>query len=231
MKTPVQSGWAAGRFDAWLFDLDNTLYHHSCDLFAQMDERMQAFICETLAIDRTQARLLQKGYYESHGTTLRGLMDHHGIDPHRFTEFVHEIDVTPVPPSPELDAALSRLPGRKIVFTNGSLRHAENVMARLGVAHHFEAIFDIAAADFVPKPADQSYRLVVERFGLQPRRTLMLDDAARNLKPAATLGMTTVWVRTELPHGREGSDGDHVHHVADDLASWLDHAVGTPSRL
>ncbi len=226
MQTPPRSGWATGRFDAWLFDLDNTLYHHSCDLFAQMDERMQAFICETLAIDQTEARALQKGYYESHGTTLRGLMDHHGVDPHRFTEFVHAIDVTPVPASPALDTALSRLPGRKIVFTNGSARHAENVMARLGVAHHFEAVFDIAAANFVPKPAVESYRRVVQRFGLAPRRTLMLDDAARNLVPAAALGMTTVWVRTELPHGREGSDGDHVHHVADDLAVWLDHAMG-----
>jgi len=231
MKTPPRSGWAAGRFDAWLFDLDNTLYHHSCDLFAQMDERMQAFICETLSIDRVQARALQKGYYESHGTTLRGLMDHHGIDPHRFTEFVHEIDVTPVPPSPALDATLTHLPGRKIIFTNGSARHAENVMGRLGVAHHFEAVFDIAAANFVPKPAAESYRRVVERFGLAPHRTLMLDDAARNLVPAAALGMTTVWVRTELPHGLAGSDGDHVHHVADDLAAWLDHAMGTSGQL
>lgn len=229
MNAQPSSGWAAGRFDAWLFDLDNTLYHHSCDLFAQMDERMQAFICERLAIDREQARALQKGYYHSHGTTLRGLMDHHGIDPDRFIEFVHEIDVSVVPAWPALDAALGRLPGRKIVFTNGSVRHAENVMARLGVTRHFEAVFDIAAANYVPKPAEEAYRLIVERFSLAPRRTLMLDDAARNLKPAAAMGMTTVWVRTDSAHGREGADGDHVHHIADDVAAWLENAIGAPA--
>ena len=229
MNARPPNGWAAGRFDAWLFDLDNTLYHHSCDLFAQMDERMQAFICERLAIDRAQARALQKGYYHSHGTTLRGLMDHHGIDPDRFIEFVHAIDVSVVPAWPALDAALSRLPGRKIVFTNGSVRHAENVMARLGVTRHFEAVFDIAAANYVPKPAEEAYRLIVERFGLAPRRTLMLDDAARNLKPAAAMGMTTVWVRTDSAHGREGADGDHVHHIADDVAAWLENAIGAPA--
>lgn len=226
MKAPIQRGWAAGRFDAWLFDLDNTLYHHSCDLFAQMDARMQDFICATLGVDREQARLLQKGYFHSYGTTLRGLMDEHGVDPRRFIDFVHEIDVTVVPASPVLGAILARLPGRKIVFTNGSVRHAENVMARLGVAHHFHAVFDIEAAGYVPKPAEASYRRIVERFRLDAARTLMLDDAARNLKPAAALGMTTVWVRTQSVYGCEGSDGDHVHHVADDVAAWLETALG-----
>lgn len=212
-------------FESWVFDLDNTLYSARCDLFAQIDARMRAFIVATLGVDDMEARTLQKGYFQSHGTTLRGLMDHHDIDPESFTDFVHDIDHSVVPADPDLDSALARIGGRKIVFTNGSVAHAERVLERLGVSHHFEDIFDIKAADYIPKPSIASYRAFVRKFTLDPRRAIMFDDAARNLAPAAALGMTTVWVKTDSAYGREGSDGDHVHHVAADLVSWLDGAL------
>ncbi|MFO0998496.1 MAG: pyrimidine 5'-nucleotidase [Alphaproteobacteria bacterium] len=217
-------------FESWVFDLDNTLYPSRCDLFSQIDARMRAFIVATLGVDETEARALQKGYFHSHGTTLRGLMDHHGTDPEAFMGFVHDIDHSVVPADPALDSALARIEGRKIIFTNGSVAHAERVLERLGIPHHFEAIFDIKAAAYVPKPSMVSYETFIRTFGLDPRRAIMFDDAARNLEPAAALGMTTVWVRTESAYGREGSDGDHVHHVAADLVSWLDEALDTRSH-
>src|SRR5215470_11101633 len=135
----------------WVFDLDNTLYPARCNLFAQVDRRIGLFIEGLLGLEQGPARELQKRYFREHGTTLRGLMTHHGIDPRAFLDFVHEIDLAPVPPSPALDAALAALPGRKFIFTNGSVAHADRVMGRLGVAHHFEGIFDIVAADYLPK--------------------------------------------------------------------------------
>src|SRR5215510_13999037 len=134
--------------ETWIFDLDNTLYPASCNLFAQVDKHIGEFIARLLRVDAAEAHRIQKQYFRDYGTSLRGLMVHHDVDPRDFLEFVHAVDVTPVQPSPALEQALGRLPGRKIVFTNGSEKHAENVMARLGVSHRFDAVFDIVAADY-----------------------------------------------------------------------------------
>jgi len=208
--------------EVWLFDLDNTLYPANCNLFDQIHVRMRDFIVEHLGVDPDEAMRIRRKYFLEHGTTLSGLMANHGTDPDYFLKFVHDIDVTPVQPNPALDAALSRLAGRKLIFTNADTGHAENVMRRLGVAHHFEAIFDIAAADYVPKPEPGPYRRIVESYGVRPRAAVMLDDMVRNLEPAAAMGMTTVWVRT---HYNWSGDTDgmtgYVHHQTDDVATWL----------
>ena len=206
----------------WVFDLDNTLYPPSCNLFAQIDALMRAFIADRLAIDEVAARRIQKDYYHTHGTTLRGLMVNHDVDPQAFMDYVHDVDHSVIPPDPALDAALEELRGRKLIFTNGSVGHAEAVTARLGIGHHFEAVFDIAAAGYRPKPDIESYRLLVETHDLEPTHTAMIEDIARNLAPAAALGMTTVWLRNESDYGRDGADGDHVHVVVDDLVAWLE---------
>lgn len=219
--------------EAWVFDLDNTLYPATCDLFAQVNARMAGFIANHLSLDPESARHLQKRYFHEHGTTLRGLMIEHGTDPAAYLAYVHDIDLSPVRPDPRLDRALARLPGRKVVFTNGSVRHAENVMARLGVAAHFDAVFDIVAADYLPKPAVETYRRMAQTLGIDPRRAVMVDDIPKNLEPAAELGMTTVWVRTDTEYARIGALGAHVHHVADDLSAWLEDAasaLGRPTR-
>ena len=212
--------------ETWVFDLDNTIYAARHSVFDQIDVRMGSFIAGFLELEPEAARKVQKDYFRTHGTTLRGLMVNHQIDPEDFLEYVHDIDVSRIPPNPDLDAALHKLAGRKVIFTNGSTKHALNVLGQLGVADHFDGIFDIAAADFVPKPEPGPYDQLVKRFAIEPRAAVMVEDMARNLEPAATLGMTTVWVRTKNDWGRENSDADYVHHVIDDVADWLGEMVG-----
>jgi len=226
---PGQAPHHLGHVDVWIFDLDNTLYPASCNLFVQVEALIGVFIQDFLKIDAAEAKRLQKQYYRAHGTTLKGLMDHHGVEPAKFLDFVHAIDVTPVPPSPALDAALARLPGRKLIFTNGSVAHAENVMNRLGVAHHFEGVFDIVAAEYRPKPDPETYHALLRRHAIDPRGATLFEDLPQNLVPAHALGMTTILVRTDAEWAQVGADGDHIHHVTDDLVAWLE-ANTPPAR-
>lgn len=204
-----------------MFDLDNTLYPAACRLFLVIERRMTQFVAELLETDLDSALKVQKRYFLDHGATMRGLMIHHGVEPERFLAYVHDVDLTPIPPDPVLDAALTRLPGRKVIFTNASVHHAERVLNRLGVTEHFEAIFDIAAADYVPKPEPAVYDSFVRRLGIDPASSVMVEDMALNLKPAAAMGMATVWVKTDTRWGRIGSDEPHVHHVVENLSAWL----------
>ncbi len=215
---------SAAAVESWVFDLDNTLYPAECDLFAQIDQRMRAFIRGRLGLAADDAFRLQKHYYRAHGTTLRGLMLHHGVNPDDYLDFVHDIDLAPVAPSPDLDHILGRLQGRKYVFTNGSTDHAERVMDRLGVGHHFDAVFDIVAADYLPKPDHRTYRRFVDRHAIEGPRAMMFEDIAANLVAAAALGMTTVWVRPARDHAPVSEphvNHDHVDYVTDDLTGWL----------
>ena len=206
--------------NVWLFDLDNTLYPARCDLFAQVDVLINRYVADLLGLALDEARVIQKGYFQRYGTTLRGLMIDHNVDPHHYMDFVHDIDLAPVDPAPELGAALDRLPGRKLIFTNGSRQHAINVSTKLGIADRFEAIFDIADSDFIPKPDPGPYRDLIARHALEPARTVFFDDMDRNLAPAAALGMTTVWVPGHADWSGDGA-GAHVHHVAHDLLDFL----------
>lgn len=213
------------RIETWIFDLDNTLYPAACNLFAQVDRRIGEFIALRFGLSYEEARREQKRYFRDYGTTLRGLMVEHDVDPTEYLDYVHAIDVTPVPPSPALDRALAALPGRKVIYTNGSAGHAANVLNRLGIARHFEVVYDIVAADYIPKPDPRPYRALVARHGIAPATACMVEDIARNLVPAAALGMTTVWVRSDADwarpeHGGVAGSG-HIHHVVDDLVAWL----------
>lgn len=209
----------------WVFDLDNTLYPASCDLFHQVDQRMASFISELLGVEWEEARRLQKHYYRTYGTTLCGLMAEHRLDAARYLDYVHQIDVTPVPPNPKLDRVLTQLPGRKLVFTNGSRRHAENVLARIGIHAHFEDVFDIVAANYVPKPDPACYQAFCARYGIEPARSVIFEDLPRNLKPAHAIGMTTVLVRGTHELTEIDAEGDHIHNVTEDLAAWLERAL------
>lgn len=207
--------------ETWIFDLDNTLYPASCRLFEQVQARMNDFICTRLSLNLDEAAELRRRYFREHGTTMSGLMTVNRIDPHDFLAFVHDIDVSVVPANPELAAALEKLPGRKLVYTNGSVPHAENLLRHLGITHHFDEIFDIVASEFVPKPAPGPFREFVRRCGIAPARALMLEDMAKNLAPAAELGMTTAWVRTGVDWAAVASEADHINYVVDDLAGFL----------
>lgn len=209
-------------FETWIFDLDNTLYPASCRLFDQVDRRIGLFIAQYLSISTDDARKLQKQYFRNYGTTLRGLMLEHGVDPQPFLDFVHEIDLNGVPSDPLLDRLLGLLPGRKFVYTNGSARHADNILGRLGVARHFAGVFDIVAAGFIPKPDPRPYAAMLDRFSITPQGACMVEDIARNLTPAKALGMTTVWLRSDADFAQpQPQDLSAVDEVIDDLTEWL----------
>ena len=211
----------------WVFDLDNTLYSAQCRLFHQIDRRMGEYIAGLLGLAYEDARRLQKEYFHTYGTTLRGLMNHHQVDPSAYLEFVHDIDLTVIAPDLALDTALARLPGIKVIFTNADRTHAEQVIGRLGVARHFGAIFDIHDAGYVPKPEPQTYDRFVARHGITPEQSVLFEDTAANLRPAAALGMTTVLVTPGEEGVANDENGDHIHHVTDNLAGWLENAART----
>ena len=210
-----------GAVETWIFDLDNTLYPASCRLFDQVQRRMTEYICARLSISEEEAAELRRTYFREHGTTLRGLMTRNDIDPHEFLALVHDIDLACVPPDPALAAVLRQLGGRKIVHTNGSTRHAQRLLDHLGLSDSFCGIVDIVAADFDPKPALAGYRLLLRRHAVAAQTALMVEDIARNLAPAAELGMTTAWVRSGLDWAAADADSDYIHHVVDDLAGFL----------
>ncbi len=214
----------------WIFDLDNTLYPAECNLFAQVDQRMGEYIQRYLGVPFEYARHLQKSYYRQFGTTLAGMMLVHGMDPKAFLDYVHDIDLTPVAEHPELREAIAALPGRKLIFTNGSVRHAENVAGKLGVLDLFEGIFDIAAADYVPKPTASAYDAFLKAHDVEARRAAMFEDMPHNLEAPHALGMTTVLVHSAITYDHPVQHAirawqappPHVHHMTDDLCGFLE---------
>ena len=223
--TTRRQGCPLGTVETWIFDLDNTLYPTSCGLFALVQAKMNQYICDRFGMTMEEAAALRRKYFLEHGTTMNGLMTVDRIDPHEFLAFVHEVDLTCVPQDPALAAAIAKLHGRKVVFTNGSVRHAERLLGHLGIADAFTGIVDIVACEFEPKPALTGYRELMRRHDVAPARALMVEDIARNLAPAAELGMTTAWIRNELDWAAAESEADYIHHVIEDLAGFLEAAA------
>ena len=214
--------------DTWVFDLDNTLYPHDSDLWPQIDARISQYLANFLGIDGLSARALQKFYYRRYGTTLHGLMADHAMDHVPFLDFVHDIDRTSLAPNPRLAQAIARLPGRKLVLTNGSRDHALRTAERLGLGTAFEDVFDIVAADLTPKPDPATYRRFFERHGVDPSRSAMVEDLSRNLIVPHERGMATVLVVPKTaeadarePWERAGVTDPHVDFVTDDLTGFL----------
>ncbi|HSF94446.1 MAG TPA: pyrimidine 5'-nucleotidase [Thermohalobaculum sp.] len=180
--------------ETWIFDLDNTLYHPSARLFDQINAKMTGFIMRELGVGRAEADRLRQGYWQRHGTTLRGLIEEHRVDAVRFLDEVHEIDLAALAPDADLAEALRRLPGRKIVHTNGARSHAARVLAARGLTGHFDAVYAIEDKALVPKPQRDAYDRIVRLDGFDPARAAMIEDDARNLEVPKALGMATVWV-------------------------------------
>lgn len=186
----------AARVEAWVFDLDNTLYPAECDLFAQIDVRMTAYVQRLLGLERDAALAVQKAYYRDHGTTLAGLMALHGVDAEDFLHAVHDIDYAPVAADAALARALTRLRNRRLIFTNGSRGHARRVTDRLGVSDLFHGVCAIEDTGYRPKPTADSFARLIEMGGFEPSRAVLFDDLPRNLEAAKALGFTTVLVRS-----------------------------------
>lgn len=224
-------GAAPRRFvdvDTWVFDLDNTLYPHHLDLWKQCDDRIRSYVAAFLGITPEEAFRKQKDFYRRYGTTMRGMMIEHGMDADEFLDYVHRLDYSPLQPAPLLSAALEGIAGRKLVLTNGTRAHADAILARLAIAHHFEDVFDIVAGDLQPKPLRVTYDRFLARHGVDAGRAAMFEDLARNLEVPHALGMTTVLVVPQRTRSvvreaweLEGHDAGHVDHVTDDLAQFL----------
>lgn len=209
------------RVNTWIFDLDNTLYPSACELLALCDERMTDFVARETGLSREESRRLQHLYHDEHGTTLAGLMAHHGVDPHAFLDEVHDIPLDRLTADPALDAALARLPGRRLVFTNGSEKHAANVLDALGIAARFEEVFALDTMEgFIPKPSPAAFANLVGRHAVRPASAAFFEDMERNLEPAAALGMTTVLVGSKAA----SSGANFVHHRAPELTAFLNGA-------
>jgi len=214
--------------DTWVFDLDNTLYPHHVNLWQQVDARIGEFVGDWLNVSPEEARRIQKDYYRRYGTTMRGMMTEHGVRADDYLAYVHQIDHSPLEPNPAMGDAIARLTGRKLILTNGSTDHVDAVLARLGIAGHFDGVYDIIAAELEPKPAPQTYQRFLKLHDVDATRAAMFEDLARNLVVPHALGMTTVLV---VPDGTrdvvredwelEGRGALHVDHVTDDLTGFL----------
>ncbi len=202
--------------ETWIFDLDNTLYHPSARLFDQINARMTGFIMRELGVSRAAADDLRRTYWQRHGTTLRGMIDGHGIDPAQFLDEVHAIDLSALKPDADLAAAIRRLPGARIVHTNGARAHAARVLAARGLEGLFDAVYAIEDKDLVAKPQPDAYRRVIQLSGLDPARAAMIEDDVRNLEVPKALGMATVWL---------------CHRAGARAPAFVDHRITRLSRF
>ena len=210
--------------DTWIFDLDNTLYPANSALFPQIDARMGLYIQRLLNVDAIEAHRIQKELYHTHGMTLPGLMALHNVDPHDFLGNVHDVDIDVLRPHPELGQLISRLPGRKFIFTNADAPYANRVLARLGLTDVFDAMHDIHALDYVPKPQAPAYASLCSAHAINPRRAMFVEDMARNLTPAKAIGMTTVWIENGSDQGPKETS-EHIDYIITDLAAFLAEAL------
>jgi putative hydrolase of the HAD superfamily len=206
----------------WIFDLDNCLYPASTGLFALIDERMTAYIERLLDVGPEEARRVQKHHFHTHGTTLAGLVREHEVDPHHFLEDVHDIPLDRVKGDDRLARLLPWLPGRRFVFTNGDAPYARRVLQAIGVHEHFDDLHDIHASSYRAKPDPHGYALLCERFGIDPKNALLADDMVKNLVPAKTLGMTTVWVDNGSEQAGRHYDEAVVDVRVSDIGEWLE---------
>ena len=212
------------KISTWIFDLDNTLYSADSGIFQQVHTLMGKFVSAHLNIDIKKAKELQRKYYRQHGTTLRGMMDNHNVDPDHFLSEVHQLDYSIVGPNFKLNRELKKLTGRKIIFTNANRQHTEDILNRLELTNLFDEIFDIKTANYIPKPESSPYEQIISEFNIDPITTIMFDDIAKNLVPAKNVGFASVWIDV----GYENFSDDiakskkYLDYETKDLSLFLD---------
>ena len=205
----------------WLFDLDNTLYSGTTKVFEQVDKKMSQFISEKLNVDLKEAKKIQKKYFYEYNTTLNGMIKNHKINADEFLDFVHDIDVDFLKEDIQLGQELKKLNGKKIIFTNGSRKHAINITQRIGIDQYFDDIFDIVDSEFIPKPSIEPYIKLVKKHKIDPNLCVFIEDIARNLKPAYEMGMKTVWIENDEPWAKKYSDSEFINYKTNNLAEFL----------
>ena len=211
--------------DTWLFDLDNTLYSDGDVFLGLIGERMTAYVERVTGLPRGQAQALQERYLHERGATLAGMVAFHDVDPQHFLDEVHEVSLDSLTPDPAMREALRRLPGRRLIFTNGSAGHARRVLEHLHLADLFENVFHLEAMGLTPKPSPLAFERLIAAHAVVPATTAFFEDTPANLIPAAALGMTTVLV------GRHAVGDGHafVDHRAPALIPFLERArLATP---
>ncbi|MBO6776209.1 MAG: pyrimidine 5'-nucleotidase [Marinibacterium sp.] len=199
----------------WVFDLDNTLYPPQARLFDQIEVRMTQYVMDALCVQRDEADRLRRHYWATYGTTLAGLMREHDVNPAPYLTDVHDISLDHLEHDPELAAYIRALPGRRIVYTNGSAPYAERVLAARGLNGLFDAIYGVEHARFRPKPEREAFEEVFTTDGVVPSEAAMFEDEPRNLAAPHDMGMRTVLVGPD-PH-----NADHIHFHTDDLTAFL----------
>ncbi|PPR40637.1 MAG: hypothetical protein CFH22_01439 [Alphaproteobacteria bacterium MarineAlpha5_Bin12] len=215
------------KYDTWVFDLDNTLYSAETGIFDQVDKLMGEFISRHLKLEISEAKKIQKKFFRHYGTTLKGLMDEYKIDPEEFLDEVHKLDYSIIKPNQNLKEGLIRLNGKKIIYTNANKQHANEVIKRLNIENIFDLIFDIKDANYIPKPDMGPYKMLVKSNNIDPKKTIMFDDIARNLVPASKIGFTTVWIDV----GKENYSDDiksskkYLDYETTDLPLWLNSII------
>ena len=205
----------------WIFDLDNTLYSGKTRVFEQVSKKMTQYVSNKLNVNLDKAKKIQKNYFHKYNTTLNGMIKNHKIDANEFLDFVHDIDIDFLKKDLKLNEELKKLDGKKIIFTNGPRKHALNVTRKIGIDQHFDDIFDIIDSNFVPKPAMESYKKLVEKHKIDPNLCVLIEDIARNLRPAYEMGMTTVWIKNDEPWAQKFSDGEFVNYKTNNLSEFL----------
>ena len=205
----------------WIFDLDNTLYSGKTKVFEQVDKRMSKYISDKLNISVEEAKKIQKNYFYEYNTTLNGMIKNHKIDPDEFLDFVHDINIDFLQKDTLLGEEIKKLDGKKIIFTNGSRKHAINVTKQIGIDRLFDGIFDIVDAEFIPKPSIEPYKKLVEKHKIDPKLSVLVEDIARNLKPAYEMGMKTVWIINDESWAKKYSDSNFINYKISNLSKFL----------
>ena len=205
----------------WIFDLDNTLYSGQTKVFSEVDKRMSSFISEKLKIDIIEAKKMQKEYFYEYGTTLSGLMQKKNIDPNEFLEFVHDIDISWLPKDKLLREELIKIKEKKYIFSNGSHAHIRNVTNQLGIDDLFDGAFDITDANFLPKPRIEPYKKLIQKFKLDPNKSILIEDIAHNLEQAKNLGMKTCWLENDEAFAKKDANKSYIDYKINNLPSFL----------
>lgn len=211
---------AFSHVEHWVFDLDNTLYPPRARLFDQIELRMTNYVMQSLDVSRAMADRLRSQYWRQYGTTLAGLMREHGVDPGPYLDDVHDISLDHLERDPDLAAMIADLPGKRIVYTNGPVPYARNVLKARGLEGSFHEVYGIESADFAPKPERGAFETIFAKAACTPEKGAMFEDDHRNLAVPNELGMKTV-----LVHRPEDPDHPHVQFRTTDLNGFLSHLV------